>query len=407
MTLVTEIGRRARFAKSFSTDHEVESVPPVAQPHARYIRIRVEARDFEGCPWNLTVRDESYRVVQTLTAEDFRNSSKRWTLRIRGAKAFFDLRRCPNGKPFIQFDEYIWMPDNAPEHYYSIQGSTPTYLDLFSDSIDNNLRRFGDSVGMFMASWEEESWVCSGVMVAEDLFLTNWHCGGPQWILDPNDPGQLKPFPENFYWQPPIVKDALVDLSFDGDERSREYIVTGVAARNKYLDYALLEVQPLDAVGKARPVPLRRAFAKANEPILIVHHPEGKTKQITPSCQVADSGFPSWRSDWQESSFTQVCDVEPGNSAAPAADGRVRLAELPADFHSTDFTHFCDTESGSSGAPVFDERGRLVGLHHLGFELDSATCQQKDRRNKAVRIDRILTNLELCHPDVYKKLLIE
>lgn len=370
--LVTELGHRARFVKAFPADQDVQSIPPSAQANASYVRVRVEAQDYEGCPWDLTVRDKDYRVVQTLTAADFRGSSKRWTMRVRGGRAFFDLRRCPGGsKPVIKFDEYIWMPADAEHPYYSIQGAEPSYQDLFSPSIANHLRRNGDVVGLFMSSWDQESWVCSGVMVAEDLFLTNWHCGGPERIPDPARPGQWKRFREDFYWQAPIVRDALIDLSFDGDSSSREYLVSRVIAERKSLDFALLQVEPLDAIGRARPAVIRNAPPAAATRIHIVHHPEGKPKQITDNCSVEEAEHQGW---------------EPDSGVS-------------------DFTHRCDTEAGSSGAPILNENGELLGLHHLGFELDPLTCQPKEQKlNKAVRIDRIVTFLRESYPEVYARL---
>lgn len=365
--LVTELGRRERIGISIPVGHEVEPVPPTADPRARYIRVRVKAEDFEGCPWNLTVRDEDYHVIQTFSAEDFKKSSKRWTVRINGGRAFFDLQRCPGvSKPAIQFDEYIWMPAEAEHPYYSKQGSEPTYKDLFSKA--TSFRRLGDSVGMFMSSWDRVSWVCSGAMVAEDLFLTNWHCGGPEWIPDPDQPGQRKAFREDFYWQDPILNDALIDLSFDGDMISREYLATRVIAKSMALDFALIEVQPLDAIGRPRPFPLRSTPLAGGDPFKIVHHAQGKEKQITVSCIVEAASFLGWKPD------SGLSDV----------------------------TYRCDTEAGSSGAPILDENGAIAGLHHLGFKKESGTC---DRLNKAVRMDKILDFLR-PHSDIYSRLTV-
>jgi V8-like Glu-specific endopeptidase len=61
---------------------------------------------------------------------------------------------------------------------------------------------------------------------------------------------------------------------------------------------------------------------------------------------------------------------------------------------ATEFTHDCDSERGSSGSPVFNDAGQLVGLHHLGFDIDPQTCEQKDRENKAVRVDAILADIK-------------
>lgn len=368
--LVTELGQRVSIALDFPMSSDVVRVPPSTLTGTRYIRIRIDARDFE-CPWHLTVRDEQYHVLQTLTAEDFRVSRKRWTVRIPGGRAIFDLQRCPGAaKPTLRFDEYIWMPEKAQQAYYSIQGTRPAYKDLFGE--ENGLRRLGDSIGLFMSSWANRSWVCSGAMVAADLFLTNWHCGGPEWIEDPAQPGVKKAFREDFYWQDPILADALIDLSFDGDKLSREYMVSRVAASRRELDFAILEVQPLDTLGPARPFPIRRLPPVPGDAVRVVHHPEGKQKQITIDCPITGVDYPGWKPE----------------------SGQV------------DLTHRCDTEGGSSGAPLLGPGLEIVGLHHLGFKvLDSVTCTE-DRLSKAVRMDKILEVLESEYPEVYARLTI-
>src|SRR4029079_11383315 len=129
---------------------------------------------------------------------------------------------------------------------------------------------------------------------------------------------------------------------------------------------------PLDAIGRARPLAIRKAPPAANDLVYVVHHPTGKPKQISIECPVAEAEHAGWK---------------PGSGL-------------------TEFTHRCDTEAGSSGAPVLDAKGDIVGLHHLGFELDPVTCKQKDRVNKAVRMDKILDYLRDNNLDVYKRLTL-
>src|SRR5262249_31995994 len=70
----------------------------------------------------------------------------------------------------------------------------------------------------------------------------------------------------------------------------------------------------------------------------------------------------------------------------------------------SDFEHSCDTEGGSSGAPVFDEQYSLIGLHHHGFDLDAATCEPKDKVNKAVRVQAILDQLKSDKPALFAEI---
>ena len=98
------------------------------------------------------------------------------------------------------------MPDRAKNPYYSIQtAGQPRYQDLFS-SPSGATRVLGDAVGMVMASHGQVSWCCSGVVVGENLLLTNWHCGAPGGVADSD------------VWSDEVCADTLVDLSWDGDD---------------------------------------------------------------------------------------------------------------------------------------------------------------------------------------------
>ena len=368
--LVTSLGQRNPVSETI-TGASVSLVPVAAIDGARYLRVRLELAQPGAGPWTLVVRDASFRPIHVFAAADFARSPVLWTPRVQGSQLALELRPASAGAgPGIRATMVVWMPDKAKNPYYSIHGQTALYHDLYASPTTSDVRRTGDPIGVLLGSFDRESWVCSGAMVAPDLFLTNWHCGGPGSIPG-GAAGARASFPENGYWSRDIVRDVLVDLSWDGDAVSREMEAVRVVAKSKDLDFALLELRPLDERGPVATLPLRKDPVIAGETLRIVHHPEGLTKRITDqSCSVVDASFEGWKNAGE----------------------------------ATEFTHQCDTEGGSSGAPVIDGQGRIAGLHHLGFEIDPNTCQPSFNKNRAVRIDRILQFLEANAPEALARL---
>jgi len=375
---VTEIGQRFQIEPRV-VDLTCERPAPVAkkclvslihdpQKPARYMRAHLQLEDGLAGAWYLTVRDSQYHALEVLTPADFQGSPRRWTGRIPGNMVRFDLRpkdsSAQTARARIVISEYVAMPASATRAYYSLQvDNLPTYRALFpeEDQVaeeDSALRVLGDSVAFVMGSRGQVSWCCSGVVVGDDLLLTNWHCGGP-----PQGPPELQ-------WSPDVCKDLLLDLSWDGDALSREFGCREVIAKDRERDYALLRIAPLGAGGRARPVPVRETPPGANEPLTVIHHPVCLPKRISDGCFVGQASYHAW--------------------VGPLTD--------------VDFTHKCDTESGSSGGAVLDGQGRLVGLHHKGFADSDDLEAQQGRFNTAVRLDRILEHLRAQRPDVMDQL---
>lgn len=344
----TELGMLFQVGQTITP---LENPHPVGQNNARYIRVRLKITNVASCDWSVTLRDREYRVVQTITRDDFCDQNGKcidgsiWTTRVDGAKAFVDFHRCDAGalSPSVKVEEYVAMPQNVSNPFYSIQQSVPNWSPLYVK--ENKFRRWGDYVGLMIASWDRQYWSCSGVLVADNLFLTNWHCGG------------INELPDEGYWHPLIVNDVIIDLSWDDDKISRDYVATRVVDRSPEFDFALLEIKPITSLGKARPAPVNISLA-ANEDLWIIHHPLAEQKRLS-ACAVVRASNPGWR---------------PGSG-------------------DSDFTHQCDTEGGSSGAPVFNSRGEVVGLHHRGFDLDPNCQPLSTRVNKAVRMEAIINHL--------------
>ena len=192
--------------------------------------------------------------------------------------------------------------------------------------------------------------------------MTNWHCGGhPRLGIREAD-----------MWEPEtgLCENSIVDLSWDEDESSRDYICKAVELPDADLDFVLLRLVPINMKDTASGVTLRRTDIIRDQGVVMIHHPLGEAKRISlDHCSVRDPKKEGWR---------KVGDGE--------------------------FTHTCDTEEGSSGAPVFSKDGILVGLHRAGFQVEKNVC---DRLNKAVRMGPILGKIHEKRPDLINEIQTE
>jgi hypothetical protein len=174
------------------------------------------------------------------------------------------------------------------------------------------IQTWGRSVArlLFVADSDGQQYLCTGFLVARDLFMTNNHC-----IQSPSE-----------------MSSGLAQFDYD---RANATPVTlrfkQILETNVDLDFTLLRLSTtLD----------RTPFTfdtTVNEPrdMVIIQHPAGRPKQVSvANCKVMGA---------------QVAGVS------------TKL---------TDFGHGCDTMGGSSGSPVLDYRtGQVLGLHHLGFNV--------------------------------------
>lgn len=339
---VTEMGHRFEEGR----DLVKESRQLDTFEETRYIRARLKARGGSD-GWRLVVRDVAGRPVEVFSPADFQNREMHWTQRINGSFAHFDLqlRDAASTPPQLELTEYIAVDAKAHRPYYSYQNQDhPQLQPLYAAGVNLEDRRLGDHVAFVIVGFGTVAWTCSAVLVADDILLTNWHCGGFSKLAD------------NAYWNDQICPGMLIDFSWDDDRISSDYACSEVILTDKARDFAWIRIEPLRGASPPRPARLGRSAPAGR--LRIVHHPEARQKVIS------------------------RCSAIGGLQAGWTGELQVR------------FSHRCDTEGGSSGAPVFDDSGAVVGLHHHGFTIDSTTCRPTDNLNKAIAIDKIIERLE-------------
>lgn len=335
--MLTEIGIPDPVGKVLKSNSLNDQIFPLRTGQARYFRALISFRNGGTKKWNLTIRDAKMRALETFSNADTGQGTSRWTRRLDAQlTTYFDLK---GDLPLeVEIRQVVIMPETAKNPYYSLQGSVENFSAI--ETVNSGQRILGDFVGLVMSNWSGSSWCCSGVTVGENLFLTNWHCGG--------DPEKLS---ENDFWNQDVCTNTIIDMSWDGDSLDREFVCKSVVKKDKEKDYALLQITPRHGVDSLRVPLIRKMPVENNEEIVVVHHPACKPKQMSYSCNVKIVPFTSWQS-----------------------------AKL------TDFAHSCDTMGGSSGGAVFDLSNNLVGLHHLPFRKVNGVC---DKLNKGVQIKEI------------------
>lgn len=370
---VTQLGTRR--TQNLQIVASVDGAAQIFRPQAedrksRYLRLQLELADPAARGWRFSVRDADLRLAEALGPESFAERNV-WTRRIPmppGAvdpKVLLELVIDTGGSdPKLRMIGYLAMRRDTEGPLYSRSDGSREF-DLFvpenGEAFDDVWRQRGDAVALLVANWKKRTWCCSGVFVADDLMLTNWHCGGV-----PSELGGITP---SLYWNSRICESVLVDVSWDDDGFSREYVpdscdsgpnsrALSVVASNRDLDYALLRLRQRLASGPQRTAPVRLDADVGVEKLVVLHHAGCLPKRMSDTCKVEDLNHPSW--------VDQTAGV--------------------------DFTHSCNTELGSSGAPIFDDQGRVVGLHHMGFDWQP-NCRDSDERNKAVKIRRIVGDL--------------
>ncbi|MBZ9602603.1 trypsin-like serine peptidase [Phyllobacterium chamaecytisi] len=299
--------------------------------------------------WLVTVRDSRGRPLAIIRRASQADASKNvFTERLLSSQLEIDVEGLKDGDGQIKVTGAAAYPKESKDtRLFSIQGKEPSWASPYPSG-GAAVLRLADSVGMLLTgstdpqTFEQKSWSCSGVLVGESLFLTNWHCGGQNWQN------------HALFWNNEVRANCLMDFRWDEGTSRSQFACGDVVAQNEGLDYALLRLSPLANGPSLSSLPAAVPISVTNAPnqLFVLHHALSLPKLLSKNCSVVQRG-----------------DNDPNF-----------------------FEHNCDTDPGASGGPVFDaSTKRLVGLHHAGFKRDK-DCKVLDAVNEAVRIAPIITN---------------
>lgn len=254
--------------------------------------------------WSLVVRDASNRVVWSYTPVAG-ESADFWSDEFPGGVAKVEVYSGERGSALrlsidkVAVSGMVSQPEatTPPDSRAPIHTQSQRIKDL--GRAVARLRFIGD---------DHKGYYCTGVLVAHDLLLTNYHC--------PRTDSERR--------------STLVDFDFDFDSAVPKTLrLKNLVIGDRRLDFAIyrLSVAPADR----SPLKLDAVNVEDGQALIVIQHPAGQPKQVS----ILD------------------CRVSDPNAAAGV---------------STDFGHLCDTLGGSSGSAVLDEQtGLMIGLHHLGF----------------------------------------
>lgn len=254
--------------------------------------------------WRLVVRDGNNRVVWSYTPVAGADADF-WSDEFQGGVAKVEVHSTERGSTLrLSIDKVavsgaVSQPEatTPPDSRAPIQTQSQRIKDL--GRAVARLRFIGD---------DDKGYYCTGVLVAHDLLMTNYHC----------------PRTDN------ERRSTLVDFDFDFDSAIPKTLrLKNLVIGDRRMDFAIYRLSVVMA--DRSPLKLDAGNVEDGQALIVIQHPAGQPKQVSIlDCRVSD----------------------------PDAATSV----------STDFGHLCDTLGGSSGAPVLDEQtGLMIGLHHLGF----------------------------------------
>jgi hypothetical protein len=353
----TEVGRFYSDNRSIAAGSKDVQVGTAGAP-ARYARFLLRAGNPAATNWVLSIRNSDDELLESFGHAQFASKPERWTRRLELAGAGTVLKLSldlltPGQSPDLEIIKIVSMAKSALRTYYSAADlNKPKWSAIAKASPAD--RRLAESVGILFGNLSDKTWCCSGVVIGENLLLTNWHCGSYTDV------------PADKWSSPEICPNTIINLGWlaypeeqpAGTRISdREFVCEEVLLKDEKLDFAVLKIRSLLGNDTARPIAIRTDPLTPLQSVSLIHHPACLPKQLTEGCQVNRTEHPGWTDTSKK----------------------------------TELLHSCESDRGSSGAALVDGQGKLVGLHHLGYETINNNC---DYQNKAVRIGEILEALK-------------
>jgi hypothetical protein len=293
---------RVSFSVGWGVGKVAEAI--VNRPEAVTLRLHFVVHAAPPRPtWALVVRGGDERVAWSHSSADEAGVDF-WSDELQGGVATVEVYSTePQSALRLSIDKVaISTPVTRPEAITPPDSRAPIRTQ------SQRIRDLGRAVARLRFIGDDDSgYYCTGVLVAPDLLMTNYHC--------PRSDGERR--------------STLVDFDYDSDNAVPKTLrLKSLVIGDPRLDFAIYRLSA--ALADRSPLKMGEGEVVKGQALIIIQHPAGQPKQVsTLDCRVS----------------------EPVGAGA-----------------STDFGHLCDTLGGSSGSAVLDERtGLMLGLHHIGF----------------------------------------
>jgi hypothetical protein len=302
-----------------------------------FIRLHFQIQASTDNDWSLSLLDSTGATVDVLTAARSGPDGGVWSRQIPGKTAKWNFRVNAARQVVLRIDRYTYQYKEPPPA--AVLGKTSNIVDLMKAyGPQSTYYEFSKPVVFisFISLLQKKETNCTGVLVANNLALTNYHCISTKEQL--------------------ATAAVKVGVETGNLSKVREGTVARIAAKSEWLDYSLLVLAGFgDTAELAAPIGLNELAA--GDKLILPQHPGGQPKMIDAA----------------------KCAVQ-SNSVIGLKEGSY-----------TDIKHLCDSEGGSSGSPLLRrDNGMLVALHHM------AVIDPKKNRyeNYGVQICQILEDIK-------------